>query len=313
MTQLTSQSDRRMVLTPWARWAAVAAVVADYYQLAKPRLTLMVVITAFIGYAMGLEASGVRGGQWSALSLMATILGTALSCIGAGVFNQIIERHIDSNMQRTMHRPLPAGRMTTGHATIFASICCAGGVVVLAHFTHLLSALLAATCILSYVLLYTPMKRLSSVSTIVGAIPGALPPMIGFAAATGTIEARAWMLFAILFLWQLPHFLAIAWLYREDYAQAGLEMLPAIDHDGASTFRYILLGCLALLPLGLMPALLGISGVVYFFVALGAGVVFLIFGVMLVMGRTRWHARALFFASLAYLPVVFTTMWMDRI
>ena len=307
MTQLISHGDRSL----WGASTSHVAVLADYWQMAKPRLTLMVVITTFIGFAMGLKYLGA--GQWSYAALLATLSGTGLSCIGAGVFNQVFERHVDARMRRTMDRPLPAGRMSAKHATVVASIACVAGIALVAVAGGMLSAALALITIFGYLLVYTPMKRRSSVSTIIGAVPGALPPVIGYTAATGTVGVEAALLFALLFMWQLPHFLAIAYLYRHDYARAGLPMLPVVDGDGRSTFRQILLGCLALLPLGLMPAMAGISGPAYFVVALAAGLMFLGFAVALAVGRTRRLARALFLASLVYLPVVFSMMWFDQL
>jgi protoheme IX farnesyltransferase len=231
--------------------------------------------------------------------------------MGASTFNQVLERDTDAMMQRTLNRPLPAGRISVASAVLMGLLLSVLGVALLLAFSHPLAALLTAFTVLSYVFVYTPMKRVSSVCTIVGAVPGALPPVIGFAAATGRIGIEAWIMFAILFLWQLPHFLAIAWLYRDDYARAGLPMLPVVDPDLAATRRQILAGCLALLPLGLMPTLVGMCGAAYFVGALLAGLFFLGFGIALVIGRTRRHARALFFASLVYLPLVFALMLID--
>ena len=309
MTQITGQTkppwmiDRAAEPLPWA-W------LRDYCQLAKLRLTLMVVITTFVGYGMG--SRHIDPQHWSYLSLLATLAGTAFSCIGAGAFNQILERRIDAKMHRTKYRPLPAGRMSSRHAFVYAALASTLGILLLAAFAHALSAAFAAITIISYALIYTPVKRVSSVSTIIGAVPGALPPVIGFTAATGHLGIEAYVLFALLFLWQLPHFLAIAWLYRADYARAELPVLPVVEYDGTSTFRQILLSCLALLPLGLVPTFLGISGVLYFFVALGAGGMFLAAGTALAVYRTRRHARFLFFASLVYLPTVFSMMLIDR-
>lgn len=307
MTQLTNHGDRRL----WPASTSYVAVLADYWQLAKPRLTLMVVITTFIGFVMGLRH--VAAGQWSYAALLGTLVGTGLSCIGAGVFNQVVERHVDARMRRTMSRPLPAGRMSARHATVIAAIACVTGIALVAIAGGMLSAALALITILGYVLVYTPMKCRSSICTVIGAIPGALPPVIGYSAATGTVGVEASLLFALLFMWQLPHFLAIAFLYRRDYARAGLPMLPVVDGDGRSTFRQILLGSLALLPLGLTPAMAGVSGPTYFVVALVAGLMFLGFAVALAIGRTRRLARALFLASLVYLPIVFTMMWIDQL
>lgn len=286
---------------------------SDFVQLSKLRITLMVAMTASMGFGFGvpLSLSQYEAPLWWKLFFM--IVGTSLSCMGAGVMNQIYERHTDGLMIRTRNRPMPAGRVSVTHASLYAVVLCVLGVTLLALTTTTLAACLAALTIVSYVLIYTPLKRISSVSTIVGALPGALPPVIGFAAARGELGKEAWVLFGILFLWQLPHFLAIAWLYREDYARAGLPMLPVVDPSGDSTFRQSLLGCLALLPLGLMPTMLKFSGLVYFFVALVSGLAFLWFAFDLVRKRGREQARTLFFASLIYLPVVFIAMLLDRV
>jgi len=280
---------------------------SDFCQLTKPRITLMVGVTAYIGYAIGATP------RWSWQTLLCTLVGVALSCMGASAFNQVQERDLDALMRRTQGRPLPGGRMTVRDATVIALLLCVAGVAVLMVMANLLTAALSLLTIASYTLVYTPLKRISSVSTIVGAVPGALPPVMGYTAAAGHIGVEAWLLFGILFLWQLPHFLAIAWLYREDYARAGVALLPVLDPDGGSTFRQALLGCLALVPLGLLPTMMGVTGVVYFFGSLIAGVVFLGFAVALLIGQTQRHAKAMFYASLVYLPWVYVLFLIDRI
>jgi heme o synthase len=308
MSHVAGKTDEMLVLSPPVTGRAT---LADYIQMTKPRITLMVVITAFIGFNLATR-HGAAISSDLLLTLTFALVGTALACMGSAVLNQVIERDTDALMRRTRNRPLPAGRISARTASwLGLSLACAG-VGLLLVTTNSLAAGLAAFTITSYVLLYTPMKRLSHASTIVGALPGALPPVIGYAAATGRLGVEAVLLFSILFLWQLPHFLAIAWLYREEYAAAGLPMLPVIEPDGASTFRQILLGCLTLLPLGLMPTMAGVCGMLYFFGALAAGLVFLAFGVWLVVRKTRAHARMLFFASLIYLPAVFILMLIDQ-
>jgi protoheme IX farnesyltransferase len=185
-------------------------------------------------------------------------------------------------------------------------------VLILAVWVNGLTAVISAFTIFSYAMIYTPLKRVSSISTIVGAVPGALPPVMGYTAVANNVGIEAVLLFGILFLWQLPHFLAIAWLYKEDYARAGMPMLPVIDPDGSSTFRQMLITCMALVPLGMLPTILGVSGRIYFIGALIAGLGFLGFGIALVRGRTRAHARAMFFASLVYLPVVLGLMMANQ-
>ena len=323
MTQLTGQTDRKH----WTGTDVLPADVddtssaprgnkrharttrllslADLGQLTKSRITLMVLVTTYVGFT---TASGGGG-----LLLAMTLLATALACMGASVLNQVMERQSDALMHRTRERPLPAGRILPPSALLLGLSLALTGVLVALIGANVLTAALLVFTVVSYTLVYTPLKRQTSLATIVGAVPGALPPVIGATAASGTIGREAAVLFAIMFLWQLPHFLAIAWLYREDFARAGYPMLPVLDPSGSSTFRQILLGCLALLPLGLLPTLMGISGRTYFLGALAAGIVFLGFGVALVIGRTTRYARAMFFASLVYLPTVLVLMMVDRV
>lgn len=309
MSQLSGQGDNILVMPPAAARSALRLALSDLSQLTKPRITLMVVATAYIGFVIGGDSVGVVH-HWSVLAL--TLLGTALSCMGASAFNQAMERDTDLLMKRTADRPVPSGRVPVFVATLLGLLLSGVGVGVLAFAANTFAAAVSAFTIVSYVLLYTPMKRLSSVCTIVGAVPGALPPVIGYVAATGAFGVEAWIMFAILFIWQLPHFLAIAWLYREEYGAAGLPMLPVLDPDGSATARQILVGCLVLLPLGLAPTAIGMCGNVYFIAALAAGGLFLAYGVKLAIHRTRANARALFLVSLIYLPLVFALMVIDR-
>jgi len=297
-------------------------------QLTKPRITLMVVITAYIGYELGRRGittsitEHVGGRQAFAsrpllvvadwLLLVMSMFGTALACMGASVLNQVFERDTDALMPRTANRPIAAGRITA-RAGLFAGISLSLlGVLTLAIFSNLLTAILGAFTIVSYAWVYTPLKRLTSTCTIIGAVPGAMPPLMGYAAVTGTLSLEAWILFAILFLWQLPHFLAIAWLYKDDYAAAGLPMLPVIDTDYQATCRQILLGATAMLPVSLIPTALGMAGTLYFVTALLSGFVFLGLSLALIKTRTRQMARALFFWSIIYLPLVFAMLIYDR-
>lgn len=289
------------------------SVMSDLAELAKTRITAMVVLTAYLGYVMGQDAAypGVsphaRPGH-----LFLTLLGTALSCIGAGILNQIYERRTDALMRRTADRPLPAGRISPALALPLGLGSAIVGVALLAALAGTLAAGLSAFTIVTYTLLYTPLKRLSHTATIVGAVPGAMPPLIGYAAAAHALSFEAWVVFAIMFIWQLPHFLAIAWLYRDDYARAAFPLLPVIDPTGDSTFRQILASCLALLPLGILPAMLGVCGTLYLWGALIAGIAFLGMAVNLITRRSRAAARSLFFASLLYLPVVLALLAFDR-
>ncbi len=310
MMQLTSETEESLALSQGPVRAGTIRF-RDLSLLTKPRITLMVAVTAYLGFAFAARGTMMTSAEYW-FTLIVTLIGTSLSCMGACTLNQVIERQTDGLMKRTADRPLPAGRMTARTASGIGLLLSVAGVSVLL-LINPLTALLSAITIASYVLLYTPMKRISSICTIVGAIPGALPPVMGFTAAQNRIGVEAWIMFAILFLWQLPHFLAIAWLYKEDYARAGMPMLPVVDPDGRATSRQILLGCLALLPLGLLPTAMHMSGMIYFIGAMLAGLMFLGFGIALVIGQTRTLARALFFASLVYLPLVFALMVIDRV
>lgn len=280
--------------------------IQDYLSLAKPRVTLMVLITMAFGFYLGAR------GAVDAVLLFSALAGTALVAGGTSALNQYLERELDAKMLRTKNRPLPAGRIPPVNALAFGVIIAIAGILLLAWRVNTLTALLAALTLTSYVFLYTPLKQKSHLSTLVGAVPGALPPMGGWTAARGEIGIEAWVLFAILFLWQLPHFLAIAWMYREDYARGGFPMLPVIDPEGRSTGRQILSNCLALLPVSLLPSLLGISGSTYFFGALISGLIFFGCGVAVHFQRNNLSARRLMRASLIYLPFLFLLMALDK-
>ncbi len=289
------------VLTP------VRARTADFITLAKPRLNLLVVGSALAGYAMG-------GGEISQVSqTVATILGTALVAGGASAYNQLYERKTDALMQRTRLRPLPDGRLQTGEALVFATALSALGLATLAAGVNTLSAMVAFATLLSYVVIYTPLKPVTSFATVIGAIPGALPPVIGWTAARQDLGEGAWLLFGIVFLWQLPHFLAIAWMFREDYARAGFPMLPVLEPDGRSTGRQAMLYSAALVPLSLAPTLIGLTGRAYFVGALALAAIFLTLTVKFAMSRSRRDARRLFFGSIIYLPLLWILMIANRV
>ncbi len=289
--------------------SAVSAVPSrsnDLVALAKPRLNLLVVVSAVAGYVM---ASGDTHDVWRLLSMTA---GTALVAGGASAFNQIMERGPDALMQRTRLRPMPDGRLSTREAWMFGAALTLAGLGILAVGANLLSALVAFVTMASYAAVYTPLKRYSSFATVVGAIPGALPPVIGWAAALDELSQGAWVLFGILFLWQLPHFLAIAWIYREDYARAGFPMLPVIDADGRSTGRQAVVYALALLPLSLAPTLVGMAGPIYFGGALVLSLAFVALSIRFGISRSVQDARRLFFGSIIYLPLLWMLMIGDR-
>ena len=245
--------------------------------------------------------------------LASTLIGTALVAAGTNAWNQIRERDVDALMRRTQRRPLPSGRLTPRAAAWFASAITVGGVAYLAVTVNLLTAGLAALTFGSYVCLYTPLKRTTSLNTLIGAVPGALPIVGGWTAAGGSLGAGVAALFGILFLWQLPHFLAIAWLYRDDYRAGGLQMLGGGDEGGRDTGRMVLLYATALLPISLLPTLLGVTGSMYFFGALGLGLVYAAVGATLLAAATAARAWRVFFVSIVYLPALLTLMVLDKV
>jgi protoheme IX farnesyltransferase len=279
---------------------------SDYVALAKPRLNLLVVASTGAGYVMA------GGGMLDVPRIFWMMAGTALVAGGASAFNQVIEKDTDGLMRRTRLRPLPDGRLLAGESLTFAALLSAAGLLMLAGGINLLTALVALATLGSYAVIYTPLKRRTSFATVIGAIPGALPPVIGWAAAQNVLSQGAWVLFAILFLWQLPHFLAIAWMYREDYARAGLPMLPVIEPDGRSTGVQAVIYTAALVPVVLAPTLIGMSGMIYFACALLLTLVFLAMSVRFARTHAVQDARRLFFASILYLPLLWIFMIADR-
>ena len=278
----------------------------DFLELTKPRVTLMVLITTFVGYYLGSDSAPGYS------RLVATLIGTALASGGTLALNQFLERSSDALMERTRRRPLPDGRIQPAEALLFGAAAVAAGLVVLAAAVNGVSAWVTAAIVASYLLVYTPLKRKSSLCGIIGAVPGALPPVIGWTAARGEFDVGAWVLFAILFLWQIPHTLAIAWIYRDDFSRAGIRFLPIVEPDGLSTGRQIIEHCLALLAVSLLPTLIGMTGALYFVAALVLGGGLLSYGIRLAMTRTSTAARRLLFASLIYLPVLLVVMALDR-
>lgn len=280
---------------------------ADYVTLAKPRLNLLVVASTLAGYVMG-------GGDMSdVVRVLAMVGGTGLVAGGASAFNQVIERRTDALMRRTRQRPVAEGRLGPSDALAYASALSLAGLAILALAVNLLSAWVALATLVSYAAIYTPLKLKTSLATVIGAVPGALPPVIGWAAATGGLSQGAWVLFGILFLWQLPHFLAIAWMYREDYARAGLAMLPVLEPDGRSTARQSAIYAAALLPLSLAPTLVGMTTTAYFVAALILTLGFLGLALRFAWTRSVPDARRLFFGSILYLPVLWVLMIAGRV
>jgi protoheme IX farnesyltransferase len=285
--------------------ASAPSRAADYIELGKPRITLLVVLTAAVGYALGVP-------EFHAGAFFCAIAGTALVAGGASALNQFAEREADARMFRTRGRPLPAGRLAPGEALSFGLAISALGLALLAAGTNVLTLGLGLAALGSYVLAYTPLKRVTSLCTVVGAVPGAIPPLMGWAAARGSLDLTAWALFAILFLWQLPHFLALAWIYREDYARGGFPMLSLADADGASAARQALLYAAALLPVTLAAGLFAGAGMVFLAGALSCGAAFLACAALFARRREVSWARRLFLASVLYLPAVLSLMVFDR-
>ena len=279
----------------------------DFLELTKPRVSLMVLVTMFVGFYLGSEH--VAG----YLRLIETLIGTALAAGGTLALNQFLERRADALMARTRHRPLPDGRMQPTEALLFGVGLTAAGLLILALTVNALSALVTASIVGSYLFIYTPLKQRSSLCGVVGAVPGALPPVIGWTAATGGLSIEAWVLFAIMFFWQIPHTLAIARLYRDDFAKAGIQFLPVIESDGWTTGRQIITHSLALLVVSLLPTLLGLAGTVYFLAALLLGSGFLWYGIGLAISQSLAAARRLLLASLIYLPLLLVVMALDRV
>ena len=279
--------------------------VGDFLELTKPRITTLVVVTAAVGYAVGAP----RGLEPTVLT--ALLLGTALVAGGASALNQYWERDADARMERTRLRPLPAGRVAPAEALAFGLAVSGAGLILLGTINGM-TALLGAAALASYVLLYTPLKRVTSLCTVVGAVPGALPPLMGWVAARGTPSAGGWALFAVLFFWQLPHFLAIGWIYREDYARGGFPMLTVLDPDGRSTGRQMMLYSAALIPVTLMAGALASAGTGYLWSAVALGLVFFGGSVRFAWTRSVPAARGLFLVSILYLPVLLGLLVFDR-
>jgi heme o synthase len=280
---------------------------AVFSDLIKARLTFLVLLTTLVGFYVGFQ------GPIDFLRLLHVMLGTALVASGAAALNQLLEREHDAKMRRTEDRPLPSGRMQPQTVLILGALCGGIGLIYLALAVNLLTSLLGAITLGSYLFIYTPLKRVTTLNTVIGAVPGALPPLMGWAAAQGQITAGGWSLFAILFFWQLPHFFAIAWIYREQYAKAGFMMLPVVDPDGARTGRQAISHTLGLLPVSLCPYLFHLAGPVYLFGALVLGLAYLVFAILFARHLTVSRARQLFFVSILYLPLLLGLMVFDKI
>jgi len=278
----------------------------DYLELIKPRITLLILVCTAVGYWFGC------GSSFRLVTLVCTLLGTALLASGTSALNQWYEVDSDSKMYRTRSRPIPTGRMTRPRALVFGILLAAAGFVELWSTASPLAAGLGLFTLLSYLLIYTPLKQHSPICTTIGAIAGAMPPVIGYTAAGRGIDAEAVALFLILFVWQFPHFDAIAWMYRDDYARGGIRMLPVIDSTGEATARRVVLYSLLLIPASLLPRWLGMTGSVYVAAAIAAGLALLCFSVRLAHKRNASCARAVLVASVVYLPIVLAVMVADR-
>ena len=287
--------------------AATERRFADFVMLTKPRLNLLVLLTTLAG----LYLASPEGVEFTLL--LNTLVGTALVAGGAAALNQVWEHRTDALMRRTRVRPLPAGRLGVAEGTWFGVLLSLVGLAQLAIGVNLTAAAVAGATLVSYVLVYTPLKPLTSLATLVGAIPGALPPVIGWSAATGRISLPALVLFGISFLWQMPHFLAIAWLFRDDYANAGIPLLPVLEPDGRRTGQQALIYTAALWPVSLLPAVVGLAGIPYAIVATVLGLLFVWLALRFARDRSMSNARALFLFSITYLPLLLAALVVDRL
>jgi heme o synthase len=281
------------------RAVGARARIAAFFELTKPRIAFLLVLTAAAGFYVG------SPGRLEFLRFVNTLIGIALLAFGVSTLNQYIERVTDALMKRTAARPLPTNRVTPTEALVFGVVQCALAEFYLLLLTNATTAVMGLVVIVGYVFLYTPLKRKTSASTAIGAIPGAMPPLMGWVAASNDVTLGAWALFAILFLWQFPHFLAIAWMYREDYAKAGILMLPVLEPDGRVTVRQIVLFTLMLVPVSLAPFFLGFAGVFYLAGATVLGIWFLVASIRLARGKTIEQARRVLVVSVLYLPLLF--------
>ena len=278
-----------------------------YYALTKPDVSFLVVLTTAAGYYMGSR------GPLDIARLAHTVLATTLLAAGTSALNQYVERDVDAKMRRTASRPLPSGQVQPGEALWLGVGLALAGAVYLALASGTLACLLGAFTCLSYLGVYTPLKSRTTWATFIGAFPGAVPPMIGWVAASGSLSKGAWLLFGILFLWQFPHFDAIAWIYREDYARAGIRMLPVVDRTGAKTFRQILFTAAVLVPASLLPAIVGLAGVRYFFGALVLSMLLVQVCLWAAASKSNLRAKWLMHATVAHIPVLLGLMMYDKL
>jgi heme o synthase len=292
-----------------ARHFGRSTLLSDYWALTKPEVNFLILITTFVGFYL----ASARDGRFSFAGLFNTLLGTLLVASGTGSLNQYLERKFDAQMSRTARRPAAAGRLRPSAVLAFGTALAVTGSIYLATAVNLLASMLATLTLLTYLFVYTPLKRRTPLCTLVGAFPGAMPPLIGWAAASGHLTLQAWTLYAVLFLWQFPHFMAIAWMYRQDYDRAGYLILP---HDGSARARFVncqtLLPLLALAPLSLVPGLAGASRTFYWIGALFLSFAFLYYGTQFVLNKSGSAARRLLAASIIYLPLLFLLIVVPR-
>jgi heme o synthase len=287
------------------RRIASSVALFEYWELTKPEINFLIAITTAAGFWIG-SAAALAHFPW--MPFIHTILGTILVASGAATLNQLIELQYDAQMRRTARRPLVSGRIAPSHALWFGVLLSVFGLMYLVISTNALASLLALLTLLSYLFLYTPLKRITPLCTLVGAIPGATPPLIGWAAARGRLDPAAWVLFAIVFFWQFPHFMSIAWMYREDYARAGYLVLPGSEHKDMLVAGQCLLPALGLFLVGIVPALRGQPGIFYLAGALVLGGMFLYYSARFAVRRTNAAARQLLLISILYVPAIFVLL-----
>jgi protoheme IX farnesyltransferase len=275
--------------------------IRSYVQLTKPRIAFMLVLTAAAGFYLGST-------NFDLLLFLRSILGITLLAFGTAALNQYIERKSDALMQRTASRPLPSGRLTGKEALLFGIVLCTLAELILFISVNTLTGILGLLVIVGYVFLYTPLKRLTTLSTVVGAFPGAMPPLMGWTSAADQISVQAWILFAIIFFWQFPHFLSIAWIYRDEYSKAGIKMLPVVDKNGKLTVRQVIIFTFLLIATSIIPFLLGMTGTLYLITAISFGAYFLYCSLEMARKKSINAARKVLIASVLYLPLIFALM-----
>jgi protoheme IX farnesyltransferase len=282
------------------------AKLAAFFELTKPRIAFMLVLTSAAGFYLGSK------GEFDFVLFINSIIGITLLAFGVATLNQYIERRTDALMERTARRPLVTGKVSAAEALIFGIILCVGAEIYLTFLVNGLTAILGLVVIVGYVLLYTPLKTRTSASTAIGALPGAIPPLMGWTSAANEITLGAWILFAMLFLWQFPHFLAIAWMYRDQYAKAGIKMLPVVEPKGKITAQQIVIFTVLLLPVSVAPYFFGVSGVIYLVGASLLGIWFLWASIQAARAKTNEKARTLLLVSVLYLPIIFALMVLNH-